>query len=181
EVAYVIGDAAARVVFVGAEFVPVVEQLRAKLPSVERVVVVDGGGDGPDGYEAWLAQAGPGEPEHRPEPDDCFLQLYTSGTTGFPKGAMLTHRSLAAHNAAATHAPVPGALPRRLLPGLRYDGDVRRLLRARPGRPPRRRPPRAAPVRRPAGGRRRGAGRRPGHGQGPRPRRGGRILGPLRP
>jgi acyl-CoA synthetase (AMP-forming)/AMP-acid ligase II len=104
EVAYVIGDAAARVVFVGAEFVPVVEQIRAKLPSVERVVVLDGGGDGPDGYEAWLAQAGPGEPEHRPEPDDCFLQLYTSGTTGFPKGAMLTHRSLAAHNDAATAA-----------------------------------------------------------------------------
>src|SRR6266545_2052864 len=79
EIGYVLADSEARVLFVGAEFVPVVEQIWAKLPSVERVVVVDGDGDGPDGYEAWLAQAGPGEPEHRPEPDDCFLQLYTSG------------------------------------------------------------------------------------------------------
>jgi acyl-CoA synthetase (AMP-forming)/AMP-acid ligase II len=30
-------------------------------------------------------------------PDDCFLQLYTSGTTGWPKGAMLTQRSMTAH------------------------------------------------------------------------------------
>jgi acyl-CoA synthetase (AMP-forming)/AMP-acid ligase II len=101
EVAYAIGDSGARVLFVGAEFVPVVDQIRAKLPAVERVVVV--GGDG-DGYEAWLGEAASGEPEHRPRPDDCFLQLYTSGTTGFPKGAMLTHRSMAAHNAAAAAA-----------------------------------------------------------------------------
>ena len=36
---------------------------------------------------------------HPPRPDDCFVQLYTSGTTGFPKGAMLTHRGMLAHAA----------------------------------------------------------------------------------
>lgn len=96
EISYVINDAAARVLFVGAEFLPAIEQLRDQLPTVERLVVVGG----PDaGYESWL-DVEPLAEGHRPAPDDCFLQLYTSGTTGFPKGAMLTHRAMLAHSAA---------------------------------------------------------------------------------
>ncbi|MGQ0572784.1 MAG: long-chain-fatty-acid--CoA ligase [Pseudonocardia sp.] len=91
EIVYVINDAAARILFVGPEFAGAVEQVRAKLPSVEQVVAV------PDGYEAWLAAAEPDPGVHPAEPGDCFVQLYTSGTTGFPKGAMLTHRGMLAH------------------------------------------------------------------------------------
>jgi acyl-CoA synthetase (AMP-forming)/AMP-acid ligase II len=94
EIAYVINDAAARVLFVGPEFADAVEQLRPKLPTVERVIRV-GGPD--DQYEAWLAAQEPDPHEYSAAPDDCFVQLYTSGTTGFPKGAMLTHRAMVAH------------------------------------------------------------------------------------
>ena len=96
EIAYVINDAKARVVFVGPEFAPAVEALRPSLPTLERVIRV-GGPD--DEYEAWLAAHEPDAVIHAAVPDDCFLQLYTSGTTGFPKGAMLTHRSMLAHSA----------------------------------------------------------------------------------
>jgi len=100
EIAYVINDAKARLLFVGPEFAGAAEKLRSHIPAVERVIRV-GGAD--DEYEAWLAAHAPDARAHPSAPDDCFVQLYTSGTTGFPKGAMLTHRSMLAHsrNAAA--------------------------------------------------------------------------------
>ncbi|SDO68958.1 long-chain acyl-CoA synthetase [Nakamurella panacisegetis] len=55
-----------------------------------------------------LAAAGPIDPAHpRPGPDDVALLQYTGGTTGTPKGAILTHRNLRA-NAAQGRAWVPG-------------------------------------------------------------------------
>jgi acyl-CoA synthetase (AMP-forming)/AMP-acid ligase II len=96
EVAYVVDDAQARVLFVGAEFLPVVERIRDTLRTVERIVVVGGGRDE---YEGWL-DVPARSLTHEPTPDHGVLQLYTSGTTGFPKGATLTHRGLAAHTTA---------------------------------------------------------------------------------
>ena len=95
EIAYVINDARARLLFVGPEFAGAVENLRDKLPAVERVIRIGGP---EDEYEAWLAEHEPDGEIHPAKPDDCFLQLYTSGTTGFPKGAMLTHRGMVAHS-----------------------------------------------------------------------------------
>jgi acyl-CoA synthetase (AMP-forming)/AMP-acid ligase II len=100
EVEYILADAQARVLFVGAEFAPQIEEIRSRLPELTKVIVVgaDPATDGyADEYEEFLASARPAARTHRPDPDDCVLQLYTSGTTGFPKGAMLTHRSLGAH------------------------------------------------------------------------------------
>jgi acyl-CoA synthetase (AMP-forming)/AMP-acid ligase II len=60
-----------------------------------REVVVLGGDD--DEYEKWLAAAEPVTEPYESAPEDCFLVLYTSGTTGWPKGAMLSQRSMTAH------------------------------------------------------------------------------------
>jgi acyl-CoA synthetase (AMP-forming)/AMP-acid ligase II len=94
EIRYIINDAQARIVFVGTEFLPVLAKIRDELPTVERVIV--SGGE-QDEYEQWLAGVEPLGDVPPPAPDQCFLQLYTSGTTGFPKGAMLTVGSLTAH------------------------------------------------------------------------------------
>jgi acyl-CoA synthetase (AMP-forming)/AMP-acid ligase II len=94
ELAWAINDAKAKLVVVGHEFAPIIDTLKCQLPTVERVVVLGGPADG---YEALVAS---GEQVAHPvahEDDDAFLQLYTSGTTGFPKGALLTHRSVGAH------------------------------------------------------------------------------------
>jgi acyl-CoA synthetase (AMP-forming)/AMP-acid ligase II len=94
EIIYVINDAQARLLFVGPEFAGAVEQLREKIPSVERVIAVGGENDE---YEAWIGAHEPDHEAYPVGPEDCFVQLYTSGTTGFPKGAMLTHRGMLAH------------------------------------------------------------------------------------
>lgn len=98
ELTYVLNDSGARVLFAGAEFLPVIEQIRPGLTAIQQVITV--GGDA-SGYEHFLASAPAARSPHQAGPDDCFLQLYTSGTTGYPKGAMLTHRSVTAHSRAA--------------------------------------------------------------------------------
>ncbi len=106
ELAYVLTDAGAKVVFVGAELRPALDAIRDRLPAVERVIVV--GGDA-DEYEAFLTSAAPHGGADI-DTDDGVLVMYTSGTTGFPKGAVLTHRSVLAHGlAAGTAFPIgPG-------------------------------------------------------------------------
>jgi len=103
EIVYVINDAKARLLFVGPEFAAAAAQLRPQLPTVEQVILV-GGAD--DAYETWLAAQPADARVHPAGRSDCFVQLYTSGTTGFPKGAMLTHHGMLAHacNVAETQA-----------------------------------------------------------------------------
>src|SRR5690606_26841099 len=52
-----------------------------------------------DEYETFLHQASDREPAVPVSPEDGLLILYTSGTTGFPKGALISHRALAARAA----------------------------------------------------------------------------------
>jgi acyl-CoA synthetase (AMP-forming)/AMP-acid ligase II len=96
ELSYIIGNSAPRVLVVETKYLPVIRQIRADIPSVERVVLIDGEAEDCVSYDAFLATGSASEPAYRPaETDLCWL-LYTSGTTGLPKGAMLSHRNLIA-------------------------------------------------------------------------------------
>ncbi|MEZ5091374.1 long-chain-fatty-acid--CoA ligase [Nocardioides sp.] len=97
EVDYAVNDAGARVLFVGSELMPTVEALRDRLPKVEHVVEVTPDGADGDAYEALLAAATPLSRPDEVEPDDVCLVMYSSGTTGHPKGVMLTHTNMVEH------------------------------------------------------------------------------------
>jgi acyl-CoA synthetase (AMP-forming)/AMP-acid ligase II len=97
EVDYAVNDSGARVLVVGRELMPVVESIRDRLTGVEKVIEVTPEGTEGDEYEAWLAAS---EPVSRPadvSPDDVCLVMYSSGTTGRPKGIMLSHANMVAH------------------------------------------------------------------------------------
>lgn len=94
ELVHVLNDSGARVLVVGAELRPAVEAIRAKVPGVERIIVVDGPDDE---YESLLAASSPIDGDPDVADTDTAITIYSSGTTGRPKGVLLTQRALVNH------------------------------------------------------------------------------------
>src|SRR5215210_3097828 len=100
QIAYVVGDAEARVLLCEQAFLPTVLAAREQLPGLEHVIVIDG--DAPPGTLALADVEGTGDgfdveaSVAAIEPDDALTLIYTSGTTGPPKGVVLVHRNLLA-------------------------------------------------------------------------------------
>jgi acyl-CoA synthetase (AMP-forming)/AMP-acid ligase II len=96
ELLHVLDDSGARMLFVGAERYAAVEGTVARAPGLDRVVVL--GGDG-DEYESLLSAAAPVETDPDVADSETALVIYSSGTTGRPKGVMLSQRALVNHSA----------------------------------------------------------------------------------
>jgi acyl-CoA synthetase (AMP-forming)/AMP-acid ligase II len=95
EHAYMVEDAGARVLVYAEEFREHLAGVRDRLGRVEHFVCLGHGARGDLDFEALIADA-PREdpPDVAIEPDAMAWLFYTSGTTGHPKGAMLSHRAL---------------------------------------------------------------------------------------
>jgi long-chain acyl-CoA synthetase len=92
EVLYIVNDAQAKVLVVGPEFVPILEAIADQLTTAKTIVVI-GGHERYPSYEDFIASGSATDPGVNVAPDDVAFQLYSSGTTGRPKGVMLTNNN----------------------------------------------------------------------------------------
>jgi long-chain acyl-CoA synthetase len=90
EMGWIINDAEAKVLVVGPDFAGHVAEFESQLTSVAKIVVL--GAE----YEEWIGSHPAVDPGVEASPGDVAMQLYTSGTTGLPKGVMLTNGNLGA-------------------------------------------------------------------------------------
>jgi long-chain acyl-CoA synthetase len=94
EIAHVVRDAQARVLFVSPELWSQIEAVVHEL-GLDHVVAL-GDLDGYPTYDEWRDARPADDPGHQSVPEAVVMQYYTSGTTGLPKGAMLSSGNLTA-------------------------------------------------------------------------------------
>ncbi len=94
---YIINHAGVKAVLVDYEYVPVIDQIRPALKTVEHWIVAQDDGVAPDGWTDWEAliakHPATATPFVEQDENDVTSINYTSGTTARPKGVMLTHRN----------------------------------------------------------------------------------------
>ncbi|MBI1802285.1 MAG: long-chain fatty acid--CoA ligase [Chloroflexi bacterium] len=101
EVAYIVNDSGAVALFTVSDLLPNVR--RDDCPSLRQVVVCAGDPHGQIALDDWLSKGASEGKAADLRPTDPALLLYTSGTTGFPKGATLTHGNVVSNLYATVH------------------------------------------------------------------------------
>lgn len=113
EMSYILNNADAKVLFFSGKFSETIGKIKGELPLVGTYIVLDEMTEGDfKRYDDFLTKGHPIRPEIRLKDDQDAFIVYTAGTTGNPKGAVLTHKNLIV-NAMTSAQEASLSLPRR--------------------------------------------------------------------
>ncbi len=93
ELTYMINTAEATTVLVGDRYLDLIESIKNSIPTVKNFISLDKPHPGMLYYEDLIKKSSPDEVVSDISDSDTTILMYTAGTTGFPKGVMLTHNS----------------------------------------------------------------------------------------
>ena len=94
ELRHILDDSESTVLIAGDGYEDRARQMAGGLPRIRSLISMDNGADGFEHYEDLLASGSTAEPDCTVDEEDLAILMYTGGTTGFPKGVMMTHRAL---------------------------------------------------------------------------------------
>jgi len=94
EVAFVLNDSESEILFVGPEFYDLVKQIENEIPKVRKIVSMEDSNGDWESYKIWRDRQNNSDPMLASKADDDVFLMYTSGTTGLPKGAQLTSANI---------------------------------------------------------------------------------------
>ncbi|MFA6266668.1 MAG: fatty-acid--CoA ligase [Pseudolabrys sp.] len=105
QIIWIVNHAGDRMMFVDLTFVPLMEKLQDKVPTIEKYVVLTDAAHMPQttlknavAYEDWIAEADGDFQWRQFDENTAAGMCYTSGTTGNPKGVLYSHRSNTLHS-----------------------------------------------------------------------------------
>ena len=93
QLVYIINNAEPTTLFLGENYLGLVNSIRGKLKGVKNFILIGTPQEGMKSYEDLVSRYPPDEPKVEVAEEDVAYLLYTGGTTGLPKGAMITHRA----------------------------------------------------------------------------------------
>jgi fatty-acyl-CoA synthase len=115
QIIYIVNHAEDKMIFIDLTFVPILEKLADKLPTLKKYIILTDKAHMPQtslpnavAYEEWIAEADGNFKWVEVEENDAAGMCYTSGTTGNPKGVVYSHRSNTLHALAAAVPDVLG-------------------------------------------------------------------------
>jgi acyl-CoA synthetase (AMP-forming)/AMP-acid ligase II len=97
EWSYILNDAGAKLIFAQDALAQALGPVRGELTTVKHWLALGADVPGWERFESFVDGGVASSPAHRAAPDDDVYQMYTSGTTGRPKGAVITHRAVVSH------------------------------------------------------------------------------------
>ncbi|SVA53211.1 uncharacterized protein METZ01_LOCUS106065, partial [marine metagenome] len=94
EIAFILNDSESEILFVDGEFAELIKQVENEIPKVRKIITMGNAVGNWENYKAWRDRHDNRDPMLASKAEDDVLQMYTSGTTGLPKGAQLTNANI---------------------------------------------------------------------------------------